>query len=62
MLTDESPMPFGLHEGKAMANVPADYLLFLWEKNSNKRTYGKMSDVLVYINDNLDALRKETNK
>lgn len=29
-LTDESPMPFGIHKGEKMKDVPADYLLYLW--------------------------------
>jgi len=52
-LTDQSPMPFGKHNGTAMANVPADYLLWLYE--NNKCT----PDVREYITDNLDALRLE---
>lgn len=29
IMTDESIMPFGKHKGVKLANVPADYLLFL---------------------------------
>lgn len=32
-LTDESQMPYGAHKGKKMANVPAEYLLFLYEND-----------------------------
>jgi uncharacterized protein (DUF3820 family) len=59
MLTDESLMPFGKHKGQKMANVDAGYLLFLYNQNVRTRTYGAMSDVMVYINDNLEALKKE---
>lgn len=30
-LTDDSKMPFGCHEGKKMIEVPAGYLLLLWD-------------------------------
>jgi uncharacterized protein (DUF3820 family) len=53
-LTDTSIMPWGIHKNKAMANVPAKYLLWLYES-------GTLKDVQVkkYIEENLDALRKE---
>ena len=51
--TDESIMPFGVHKGKALANVPADYLIFLYERD---KVYGELKS---YIQDNLDVLRKE---
>lgn len=52
-LTDQSPMPYGKHQGTAMANVPAQYLLWLYE--NQKCTH----EVREYITDNLDALRLE---
>ena len=33
-LTDDDPMPFGKHKGERMEDVPADYLLFIFEKGS----------------------------
>jgi uncharacterized protein (DUF3820 family) len=59
MLDDKSPMPFGKYRGTAMINVDAEYLLFLYDQNISKKTWGSMSDVMVYINDNLEALKKE---
>jgi len=53
MLTDESLMPFGMHKGTKMANVPAKYLLFLYD--NNKCT----SQVKDYIVENEDVLRLE---
>ena len=53
MLTDESLMPFGMHKGTKMANVPAKYLLFLYD--NNKCT----SQVKDYIVENLDVLKLE---
>lgn len=53
MLTDESPMPFGIHKDEKMANVPAKYLLWLYE--NNKCT----SQVKDYIVENLDVIKLE---
>lgn len=41
------------YKGRAMANVPADYLLWLWDSG---KCY---MEVKTYIHDNLDALRLE---
>ena len=62
MLTDESPMPIGKYKGTAMANVDAGYLLFLYEKNRGVKTWGKMTDVMTYIMENLDVLKKEVKR
>ncbi|CAN5356079.1 hypothetical protein BH09VER1_BH09VER1_28760 [soil metagenome] len=32
-LTDEDRMPFGIHRGKCMADVPASYLAWLKDQN-----------------------------
>lgn len=52
-LKDDSLMPFGKHQGKKMANVPAGYLLWL---NDQPWVDG---NVKAYIHDNIEALRKE---
>jgi len=52
-LTDESPMPWGKYKGDKMIDVPAYYLMWLYE---NKH-YSK--DVKEYIDDNLDVLKEE---
>ena len=52
-LTDNSPMPFGKYKGTAMANVPADYLIWIYDN-------GKCNaEVKTYIIDNLDVLKNE---
>lgn len=52
-LTDESQMPFGIHTGEKLANVPAKYLMYLYDNN-------KLTDeVRAYIIDNLDVLKEE---
>lgn len=53
-LTDSDPMPFGKHKGSKMANVPADYLLFLYNKDLPD------GNVKEYIFDNLEALEAES--
>lgn len=46
-------MPFGKYKGEKMANVPASYLIWLYDN-------GKCSsDVKEYIEDNLDILQIE---
>ena len=55
ILTDESAMPFGKFKGCKMANVPASYLLWLY--NNNKCNYA----VKTYIESNIDVLKLETN-
>lgn len=52
-LNDKSPMPYGKFKNVPMANIPADYLIWLYE--NNKCTY----PVSVYVKENIDALRKE---
>lgn len=54
--TDETVITFGVHKGKKLANVPADYLLFLHRE-------GKCSAQLKeYIDDNMEVLKKEGKK
>jgi len=31
--TDETPMPFGKHEGTPLKDVPADYLMWVADQN-----------------------------
>lgn len=52
-LTDESLMPFGIHEGKKMANVPDSYLNYLYINNKTTPA------VKAYILDNMDSLKSE---
>jgi len=60
ILLDESPMPFGKYKGTEMANVPAWYLIWLWEKQGTTKPFGEKAEaVQAYILDNLDVLRIE---
>lgn len=56
-LTDTSEMPFGVHKGKPMQEVPANYFHYLWAKEGFKNH--KDSPVADYIRRNLDALKQE---
>jgi len=53
MITDESIMPYGKHQGEKMANVPADYLIFMFDAGYLNGSLAK------YVKENMDALRKE---
>ena len=55
-ITDNTPMPFGKHMGTAMANVPAVYLIWLYNEGCSHEGVRK------YIINNLDALNKEVSK
>ncbi|WP_426292027.1 putative quorum-sensing-regulated virulence factor [Dyadobacter endophyticus] len=55
-LTDNSPMPFGKYKGKAMANIPAPYLLYLHEQGCSDPA------VKHYLVCNLDILNRENSK
>lgn len=54
--TDETPMPWGMHKGKALANVPASYLIWLYE---NQKAFGKLA---YYIHRNMSVLRADAAK
>jgi uncharacterized protein (DUF3820 family) len=51
-LTDNSIMPWGKYKGHNMINVPANYLLYLYE---NDKCHGAVKD---YIIENLEFIKK----
>lgn len=53
MITDNSLMPFGKHQGQKMANVPPEYLIWIFE--NNKCT----PDVAKYIAENMEVIKSE---
>lgn len=55
-LTDNDLMPWGIHQGTKMANVPASYLLYLYRENKCS------AEVRDYIFDNLEVLKNEANE
>lgn len=52
-IDDNSTMPFGKYKGEKMANVPPDYLIWLYE---NGKCYGDIKD---YIAENMEVLKSE---
>jgi len=52
-MNDDSLMPFGKYKGEKMANIPPDYLIWLYE---NSKIYGEVKE---YIKDNFDVLKAE---
>ena len=63
-LTDESLMPFGKYKGEKMVNVPASYLMWIYDEWTlpNPRFGFAYKDVKVYIEENLDVLQEEIKK
>ena len=55
MITDNSVMPFGKYAGQKMANVPPEYLLWIFENNKCS------AEVAKYIADNLEVIKSEIN-
>lgn len=56
--TDNSQMPFGIHQGKKLIDVPASYLKYIWE-NTYKCIADEQRPLSVYIEENLNALNQE---
>ena len=54
-MTDESMMPFGVHEGKKMKAVPGGYLLWCADQD----WIGEWPELREYIEKNRDTLEKE---
>lgn len=55
-LTDLDPMPYGMHAGTPMQDVPARYLHWFWT-TAKKDDYE--DPVACYIRENLEALKQE---
>lgn len=55
--TDSTPFPFGKHKGKAMTNIPAEYLLWCRENIGNLE-----KGIKDYIEANLQGLSQEKAK
>lgn len=62
-MNDKSIMPFGKHKGKALINVPAEYLLWLYGAWKSGGFKGCPSLKLkTYIEENLDVLQSEAER
>lgn len=53
MLTDKDLITFGMHKGIALANVPAEYLLYIYDFSNLSK------DLKEYIRKNMDVLKAE---
>lgn len=51
-LTDKDPMPWGKYKGDKLIDIPASYLLWIYENNKCS------GDLKAYIKDNLDAIKQ----
>lgn len=60
-LTDTDLMPFGKHKGTEMQDVPASYLLWLWDEMDGGLSINSPDSQRVYnyIEDNLEVLNQE---
>ncbi len=56
-MTDNYQMPFGKHRGEKLGNVPAGYLMWLWDNNIV--SVKNWNRVYWYIKENLDAIKAE---
>lgn len=56
VLTDNSKMPYGIHKDKAMIEVPADYLIWIYENDKCS------ASVKAYIVANMDVLKSQVKK
>lgn len=53
-MDDNSIMPFGKHKGEKLANVPASYLLWLYQQGISH--HGLKN----YIENNMEVLKHQT--
>lgn len=56
VLTDQSKMPFGKHKGKSLAEVPDDYLIYLYDSGLEP------GDLRIYIEESVPAIANNINK
>ena len=55
ILTDQSKMPFGMHKGKTLAEIPDSYFVYLYDD-------GIQGDLRVYIEESVPAVANSINK
>lgn len=60
-LEDLSPMPYGAHVNKRMQDVPASYLLWMWNDGLRHvlNEDSKRGSVARYIKESMSALQKD---
>lgn len=56
---DDTVLTWGAHKGKKLANVPAHYLLWVYNQDWMKSpTRSELKALKEYINDNMELLKK----
>lgn len=58
-MDDNSPMLFGKYRGEKMEDVPARYLLWLWDEGLYRETRPDRQALRGYISSNFSALETE---
>ena len=58
ILNDSSLMTFGMFKGIRMRDIPAEYLLWIYDN----RRWGSRRDLLIYLMEHEQALRKEVKR
>lgn len=56
---DNTQMPWGKHKGKKLIDVPASYLLWLWDQGGMEKNNLSLK---MYISENMDVLKKQANE
>jgi uncharacterized protein (DUF3820 family) len=54
-MNEHSIMPTGKHQGKRMADIPANYLLWIFDN----RRWGRRRDLLIYLMEHEAQLREQ---
>jgi uncharacterized protein (DUF3820 family) len=54
---DNTIMPFGIHKGKVLGEIPDKYMLDFYNKFNRGDLYGNFKHFYDYIESNLDAIK-----
>lgn len=54
--SDDTPIFFGKYKGTKLANVPNEYLLYLWDNSNEGKTLYDQK-LAAYIKENLQAIK-----
>lgn len=57
-MSDTDLMPFGMHKGEMMEDVPASWLMWLRD-NGSETVRNMYAEVFNYIEENMDVIQKE---
>jgi uncharacterized protein (DUF3820 family) len=54
--SDDTPIFFGKYKGTKLANVPNEYLIYLWDSSNQGKTLYDQK-LAAYIKENLEAIK-----